>query len=188
MRRLSKSARARHIRKQRAVIKKWERLSLRNAVDERRRKKRQRKNRVRNYVPAIRYLAPNAITIDDKAYRSALLKFLWELRAHYLHHPSRTLLIDFSETTQLVAGGTLLLYAELNRLISYSSNRVKLRCTEPANNRASQVLKQIGIYQICSNQSTVMTTRDDVVLYGERWSIIVYAAPLSKGFKAAWIS
>ncbi len=186
MKKLFTSKKARLIRKQNAVLKTWRKLSLRAAATERRKRKRERKNRTRSYTPAIRHCAPEIITVDDTFHRSALLIFLKGLREHYLHHPSRTLLIDFSKTSHLVAGGTLLVYAELNRLITFFSSGVKLRCTEPANERASQVLKQIGIYRICSNQSAVRPVRDDVV----HWQVVQgtlvdnsLCAPAVEGFQ-----
>ena len=95
-------------------------------------------------------------------------------------------MLDFSGTTHFVSAGTLLLYAELNRLIMYCNNAVKLRCKEPVNDRASQVLKQIGIYQLCSNHSTVKPANDDVVHWQAVQGQLVdnsLCAPTIEGFQ-----
>lgn len=134
----------------------------------------------------MRYYAPIVVAIDQPGHRTELLEFLAQLRNHYRSKPDRTLLIDFSNTTHFISSGTLLLYAELNRLISFCNNSVKLRCTVPVNDRASQVLKQIGIYRLCSNHSTVMPIRDDVV----HWQVVQgqlvdnsLCAPTIEGFQ-----
>ena len=89
--------------------------------------------------------------------------FLKGLRTHFRETPKRTLLIDFSKTERFISIGTLLFYAELKRLIAYGGGAVKVRCTEPANDRCRQVLEQIGIYKLCGHRSKVKPTRDDVV-------------------------
>ncbi|MDP2266943.1 MAG: hypothetical protein Q8J70_10365 [Thiobacillus sp.] len=101
-----------------------------------------------NHLPALRIHAPQAVDAYNHERRSELATFLVALREHFRDKPDRTLLIDFSRTKQFVASGTLLLYAELTRLIEYRHNSVKVRCTAPANDRASQVLEQIGVYNL----------------------------------------
>ena len=168
MRRLSKKSKARLVRKQRWVQAKWIKLNrtIQSAI--KKATKKRNKLRLSRYVPALRYHAPYIVTIDAPSHRTSLLLFLEQIRNHFKNHQNRTLLLDFTNTKQFVAGGTLLLYAELNRLIKYSSNTVKLRCTEPTNDRASQVLKQIGIYRICSNHSNVKPSSNDVV----HWQVV----------------
>lgn len=163
MRRLSRTTRTRLIRKQQWVQKLWlkQRRVLASAINAK--KKRQRTRKLKPYIPALRYYAPSVVTIDSSESRAQLLGFLGQIRAHFEIKRDRTLLLDFSRTERFIAGGTLLLYAELNRLIAYSNGAVKLRCTVPASNVCSQVLKQIGIYKLCSNGTPVETNRSDVV-------------------------
>lgn len=126
------------------------------------------------------------VAIDHPSFRSELLEFLQLIRDHYKTKRHRTLLIDFTKTEHFISSGTLLLYAELNRLIAYSAGIVKLRCTEPANDRASQVLKQIGIYRMCSNRSTVKPSRSDVVHWQAVQGTLVdnsLCAPAIEGFQ-----
>jgi len=163
MRRLSQKTKARLVRKQQWVLKQWAKIHRAVACAIYKNKKKKRARAKRPYIPAVRYRAPAAVTIEHPLYRSQLLAFLEQIREHFKNKQNRTLLIDFSKTENFVSAGTLLLYAELNRLIAYSSGAVKLRCTEPANDRSSQVLKQVGIYRLCSNNSSVKTNRSDVV-------------------------
>lgn len=116
-----------------------------------------------DYVPALRIQAPHIFDAFNHECRSDLATFLTALREHFRTTPDRTLLIDFHKTERLYATGTLLFYAELTRLIEYRHHSVKVRCTSPVNDRASQVLEQIGIYKLCSHRSHGNPTRDDVV-------------------------
>ena len=117
----------------------------------------------RNKLPALRIYAPRTFNIEQKEVRSPLMAFLAELRSHFENPPGRTLLIDFSKTHSFVATGTLLFYAELTRLIEYSGGQVRLRCTRPANEKASQVLELIGVYRLCEHPSHGKPNLDDVV-------------------------
>lgn len=92
------------------------------------------------------------------------MKFLGELRRIYKRlNNGETLIIDFSGTRRFIANGTLLFFAELTRLIEYGAGRIRLRCKQPMNDRASQVLEQIGVYGLCSHPSHGKPYLDDVV-------------------------
>jgi len=117
----------------------------------------------RRRLPAQRVYAPKAFSIEHNETRTPLMAFLEELRHHFAKPSGRTLLIDFSRTHSFAATGTLLFYAELTRLIEYDTGRVRLRCTQPANDRASQVLEQIGVYSLCGHPSHGKPNLDDVV-------------------------
>lgn len=163
MRRLSRKHKERLIRQDLSVKREWKIANLRRRSAINAKKKKSRDKGKSAYVPALRYHAPKVVTIDSAEHRSELLRFFEQLRGHFKNNRDRTLVIDFTATSRFVAGGTLLLYAELNRLVTYCGGEVKLRCTEPANNRASQVLKQVGIYRLCSNKCNVNTCSSDVV-------------------------
>lgn len=116
-----------------------------------------------DHLLAVRIYAPETFDAFISHWRSELLTFLSALREHFREKHERVLLIDFSRTKRFYASGTLPFYAELTRLIEYRHNSVKIRCTGPANDRASQVLEQIGIYKLCSHRSHGTPTRQDVV-------------------------
>lgn len=128
-----------------------------------RRNHKRRKLRDPNRLPALRIHAPQAFDAYNLQMHSELATFLAALRKHFRDNPDRTLLIDFSRTKHFDASGTLLFYAELTRLIEYRDNSVKIRCTTPGNDRASQVLEQIGVYKLCNHRSYGTPTRQDVV-------------------------
>jgi len=168
------------------VNREWRKVNRDTASKMSRQRRKNRKNVLSKYIPALRYYAPRVVAIDHPDHRSELLEFLTRLRYHYNNKQNIPLVIDFSNTTHFISAGTLLLYAELNRLIAFNNNSVKLRCTEPVNDRASQVLKQIGIYRLCSNRSTVKPTSDDVV----HWQVVQgqlvdnsLCAPTIEGFQ-----
>ena len=155
MKRLSRADRERFIRKRDRIAKVLEKA--------RRARRPKRGSTSSTYVPALRIHAPPVFDCDNNKSRSELVDFLASLRAHFRDTPDRTLLIDFSNTQRFISGGTLLFYAELTRLIEYRQQRVKVRCTVPANDRASQVLEQIGVYKLCGHRSHGTPTRHDVV-------------------------
>jgi hypothetical protein len=102
-------------------------------------------------------------SLETEKYRTPLFLFLAQLRQLFLVPDLCVIVIDFSRTQRFVSGGTLLFYAELTRLLKFSANRVRVRCTEARNPRASQVLQQIGIFGICGHRAHGTPTYDDVV-------------------------
>lgn len=106
--------------------------------------------------------APIIFDIETPQNRPLLAQFLEDLREHFKNKPDQALLIDFKGTQRFVASGTLLFYAELCRLVEYRPN-LQIRCTRPNNERASQVLQQIGVYKICHHPYRGQPNRHDVV-------------------------
>jgi hypothetical protein len=103
-------------------------------------------------------------SVENDDERLALFTFLAQLRLIYARaETNTTLVIDFTQTRRFIATGTLLFYAELTRLIEYGGSRIRLRCTRTANNQADQVLKQIGVFDLCEQNAHIATTRSDVV-------------------------
>lgn len=75
------------------------------------------------------------------------------------------MLIDFSRTQKFIADGTLLFYAEIDRLLDHFP-RLQVRCNFPYNEKASQVLEQIGFYRrIGKNTKFIACEGDDVVTW-----------------------
>lgn len=77
------------------------------------------------------------------------MEFLSDLRKAFSRDDVQSIIMDFTSTTSFISSATLLFYAELSRLIEMTDNRISIRCKPPTNERASQVLHQIGIYRIC---------------------------------------
>lgn len=150
--------------KQRLLRRQFEReRQLRKARSKRLKKQRQRARKA-SIAPALRVNAPAVFSIESDVDRPAVLAFLSQLRLVYANAVTgSTLVIDFTRTHRFIAHGTLLLYAELTRLIEYGAGRIRLRCTLAANTRANQVLQQIGLFAVCGQNIKFETTLSDVV-------------------------
>lgn len=168
MRKLNKKVRGREIRRQRSRMRRLREPAWRKFVQRQQLAKAKRRRRTSIYEPAICLYAPRVVSIVEPVQRSELMRFISAIRSHFKNHPHRTLVLDFSETAQFFAEGTILVFAEISRMISYRTGTVKLRCREPQNHKASQVLQQIGIYKLCSNSSKVKPVADDVV----HWQVV----------------
>lgn len=159
MKRLSKEEREKLLRHQRALLRARIRASRKGQA----RAASAKRRTVRAPRPdLVRLTAPPAFDIEDEKSRRRLIQFLEDLRGHFRHSAPKRLLIDFQGTLRFVAAGTLLFYAELCRLVEYSP-ATQVRCNEPRNERAKQVLQQIGVYGICQHPYHGRTTHRDVV-------------------------
>lgn len=159
MKRLNKKQKQKLLRRERAIIRARMRVhrkeQSRTAFAKRRTGRTPRPDQ-------LRLIAPTVFDIEDKKNRRRLTRFLEDLRGHFSRHAAKRLLIDFQRTQRFVAAGTLLFYAELCRLVEYSPG-TQVRCNEPQNERAKQVLQQIGVYGICHHPFHGRTTHRDVV-------------------------
>ncbi len=106
--------------------------------------------------------APRSVGVADLENRRALLLFLQNLREHAVKLPAH-ILIDFSGTEQMYADGALLLTAELSRLLHIGSLDLTLRCLPSHDTRVSQVLKQIGVYELLRYRGKIEPKLEDVI-------------------------
>lgn len=162
MKRLSKNARQRLER----ISRKIRRLSNKALIEKRRHRKAraQKKSDSQQSYPAKRIIAPVRFSIESNETRGPLMKFLADLRRSFVNNDIRAITIDLARTTSFVSSATLLFYAELSRLIEITNNRIRVRCKPPTNDRACQVLHQIGIYSMCNQQIKMKPVKyDDVV-------------------------
>lgn len=89
-------------------------------------------------------LAPIIFDIWSPKHRSELASFFATLRKYAeLKMP---VLIDFRRTRRMIAGGTLLLAAEIDRLNQI--NGPLMKCTYPASPVVAQVLQHVGIFDM----------------------------------------
>jgi hypothetical protein len=108
--------------------------------------------------------APTVIDVADEDYRATLMTFLAELRSVFTCTDNRPILIDFSGTERLNAGGTLLMHAEVFRLIQMTSpTGAIVRCKPAKKQKADHVLAQVGIYKMCGNNRRCKAPFGDVV-------------------------
>ncbi len=73
--------------------------------------------------------------------------------------------LDFRRTVRFMVPGALLLYAELHRVISLSTLAKPVKISAPKSDRARQVMKQIGIFELTGDVVAVKVNRADVIYW-----------------------
>lgn len=121
------------------------------ALVKRRRGKRALINSLKKHRsnPPERIFAPVEFSIESNETRRPVVEFIANLRKAFIRDDVQAITIDFTRTTRFISSATLLFYAELSRLIEMTGNRIRIRCKPPTNERACQVLHQIGLYHMC---------------------------------------
>jgi hypothetical protein len=157
MKRLSKKQRRKLLRRQRTHLRSRVRVSRKSNSC---RSKSKKDHTIRPDHHSVN--APVIFDIGEKNNRRSLIVFLEKLRSHFKDRPEKRLFIDFQNTQHFVADGTLLFYAELCRLLHYRPT-AQVRCNRPRNERAKQVLRQIGVYELCRHTYRGKPTHKDVV-------------------------
>lgn len=88
-------------------------------------------------------------SVESNETRRPVVEFLSDLRRTFNCADVKAITIDLSRTERFISSATLLFYAELSRLIQMTENRIRVRCKPPTDEKACQVLHQIGIYEMC---------------------------------------
>jgi hypothetical protein len=168
LKKLSRDMRERFKRISRKIERSWAK-ELRH----RQRQRRQRakvsflgKPRKKKSVLPEQIFAPRLFSIESDQTREPVMRFLAELRKAFIRDGVRAITINFTQTVQFVATATILFYAELSRLIEMTEKRIRVRYRPPINDKASQVLRQIGIDRMCGQPLTLKKSfrfYDDVV-------------------------
>lgn len=114
--------------------------------------------------------APRFFALESE-WHDDLAVFLAHLRSAFASS-LLVVLIDFRVTEKMVAGGTLLFFCELNRLIEMFPQKI-VRCIPARDNTVNQVLTHLGIYKACGYESGVVSTRNDVVTWQTSSSDVV---------------
>lgn len=96
-----------------------------------------------------RIIAPKVFALETDENRILLTDFLSKLRRAFVREGIHAVTIDFTHTIHFISTGTLLFYAELTRLKEITRGKVGIRYKPPLNERAHEVLRQIGIPKIC---------------------------------------
>lgn len=73
--------------------------------------------------------------------------------------------LNFKDTEHFLVPGTILLFAELDRIVSLSDLPKPITIIDPIRRRPREVLKQIGIHGISRDRSDVVPEREDVVYW-----------------------
>ena len=111
-----------------------------------------------------RWIAPAFVTVVREERRRHFLDAIARLR-RIVYVERKPIALDFSRTQRLYASGTLLLVAELRRLIRLTRGEVSITCEIPSNNKTAQVLKQVGIFDLLGTKCDVKVVDDDVVTW-----------------------
>ena len=73
--------------------------------------------------------------------------------------------LDFRDTKIMYPAATILLYAEIDRLVSTSTLAKPITILSPKSRRVREVLKQIGFYDLTGDTSSTVPARQDVVYW-----------------------
>lgn len=117
----------------------------------------------RYVVPGARIKAPprfNLVRGDGVM----VVKFLRAV-AHAVLRRRMRVTLNFHDTESFYPAGTILLYAEINRIIGLSDLQKPVTIRDPFRRRPREVLKQIGIHAVTGDVCNVVPQRDDVVFW-----------------------
>lgn len=111
-------------------------------------------------------IAPQIFTITDPVARKQLLMFIEKVKS-VLTAERRPVYIDFSQTCRMVTDGTLLFYAEIDKLVRkdknrWSGRRRMIRCSYPKDPIVEQVLQQVGIFEAVGKTGRASIEHDTV--------------------------
>ena len=170
--------------------RKWKQIRLAESR-EAKRQARCRKLAVRRKLDSeqVSY-QPTCVTIKapknfalEQPWHDPLVSFLAELRAAFVTgKPS--VRIDFRKTERMIAGGALLFFCELQRLVDMYSS-VSLRCLPAKDDVVNQVLTHLGVYDLCGLEVDVVPNRADVVGWKTASSEIVDGDKVGKLIEAS---
>lgn len=143
------------IRRQRIVMKRQRRTS-------KKRRRSQRKTRQRaNWFDVA---APPVFDLYNKYHRERIIAFVTKVR-NFVVRQSRYVVLDFSQTERMISDGTLLLKAELARVLRIIGNTPRIKCRPPKKEKVAQVLQQVGIYDLLNYRSHVKPSDNDVICW-----------------------
>lgn len=117
-----------------------------------------RKLRPKNFKCVI---APDSIGLDVTKSRKNTLAFIENIK-NLVRKGERRIYLDFGSTRKFIAGGTILILAELTRLRHLYPD-IKIRGLCPRNPKAAQVIKQVGISRLCGISVKEKVKDEDVV-------------------------
>jgi hypothetical protein len=94
--------------------------------------------------------AAEVVRFIDKVHKVVLVK-------------KQRVFLDFQKTEKFIVPGAILLFAELSRIVESAVFRKPITVLPPKNDKAKQVLKQIGLFELTQDEVKVVTKDDDVV-------------------------
>lgn len=125
--------------------------------------------------PVERIEAPKALYIHGRASHFEVTSFLQRLRKSFTK-PGITTVIDLSRVERLMPAGTLLFYAELNRLKTAIPGK-SFKFIRSRNDTVNQVLEHLKVYALAGFVSGAVPKRDDVISWRTATSTITDGRP-----------
>lgn len=107
------------------------------------------------------WTAPTIFEVTANRTRRVLVEALARLRQAIFS--GGEVCLDFSKTERMHADGTLLFLAELRRAKKHTRSPVTFNCIAPASPKVSQVLEQIGVFELIGAAAGQTPVDDDVV-------------------------
>ncbi|MDA8485872.1 ATP-binding protein [Pseudomonas resinovorans] len=116
-----------------------------------------------------------------------LTAFLRSLRKESLRNERLT--INFKHTERVHSCGTLLLVAEVDRLVRAVGPRCEISCTYPKDPTVEKVFQQIGLFKLLGKEHRLEVTEEDRDVFHWKYATGVEVAPIQadpilKGIKA----
>jgi hypothetical protein len=120
--------------------------------------------------PANRYVNPAALIKAPNSFN--LILGDGQEVVKFLRAVSRRVLVDnlptklsFKNTQHFHVPGTILLFSELNRIVSLAKIPKPITIIDPHNRRAREVLKQVGLHSLTGDSCDIVPEREDVVYW-----------------------
>jgi hypothetical protein len=107
------------------------------------------------------WLAPAEFGVVEVRSRGLFLRRLAILRE--MIWDGGVVCLDFSQVERIYSNGGLLFLAELRRVKRHAVRPVTFHCIYPKNNKVSQVLEQIGVFQLIGAGPGAIPADEDVV-------------------------
>ncbi|MDP3744541.1 MAG: hypothetical protein Q8Q76_09425 [Methylotenera sp.] len=151
------------------LIKLEDRLRFRRISRYRMKARKRSKLKNINSIKAI-FISPANVIKAPKSFDlirgsgSEVVKFLRAVSIAVLNKKLQVKL-NFKDTENFYVPATILLYAELDRIITLSILPKPISIRDPFRRRPREVLKQIGIHTLTNDNSDVVPSRDDVVYW-----------------------
>lgn len=131
---------------------------------------RKNRNNKKRVAPEHRYIRPGEVIrapISFNVTKGAGLEVGKFLRAvaNWVLKGKKPVRLNFRDTEHFYVPGTILLFAEIDRIVSLSDLPKPVSIIDPIRRRPREVLKQIGIHNITGDNCDIIPEREDVVYW-----------------------
>ncbi len=177
MKRLGPKERVRH----RRVVRNRDRSRLRHRPP----KRRLPESRVKGSRPD-EVFSPKNLSLMGVENQHEMTKFLRTLRKAAVQN--RKVVINFKRTELTHSCGTLLVVAEVDRMVRALGEKCDIGCTYPKTEKVEKVFQQIGLLKLLNKEHRLEITEEDRDVYHWRFATgievdPIQADPIFKGIK-----